>query len=144
MEKVEELAPAAANRRPLLAVSVIIAARNEGHNIARCLDSVREAFERYVVDSQSSDNTLEIVESCGAKVVQFRYPRFAGVTVAGFFASLTRGCLRNRHLLRRRSLSWGRRLHRRRSGLCLRMHVRCDEARETHREHSEASPNCQT
>jgi len=58
MEKVEELAPAAANRRPLLAVSVIIAARNEGHNIARCLDSVREAGERYVVDSQSSDNNV--------------------------------------------------------------------------------------
>ena len=58
MEKVEELVSAAATSRlPLLPVSVIIAARNEGHNIGRCLDSVREAGEVYVVDSQSTDNT---------------------------------------------------------------------------------------
>ena len=74
MERVEELAPAAATSRlPLLPVSVIIAARNEGHNLPRCLDSIRDAGEVYVVDSQSTDNTVEIAESHGAKVVQFRY-----------------------------------------------------------------------
>ena len=74
MERVEELAPAAvASRLPLLPVSVIIAARNEAHNLPRCLDSVRDAGEVYVVDSQSTDDTVEIAESHGAKVVQFRY-----------------------------------------------------------------------
>jgi len=74
MERVEELAPAAvASRLPLLPVSVIIAARNEAHNLPRCLDSVRDAGEVYVVDSQSTDSTAEIAESRGAKVVQFRY-----------------------------------------------------------------------
>jgi len=46
MERVEELAPAAATSRlPLLPVSVIIAARNEARNLPRCLNSVREVGE---------------------------------------------------------------------------------------------------
>jgi cellulose synthase/poly-beta-1,6-N-acetylglucosamine synthase-like glycosyltransferase len=74
MERVEEVAPAAVSSRlPLLPVSVIIAARNEGHNLSRCLDSLREVGEVYVVDSQSIDDTVEIAESHSAKVVQFHY-----------------------------------------------------------------------
>lgn len=56
-----------------LPLSVIIPVRNEAHNLARCLVSLRSAGEVYVVDSQSSDETAAIAELHGAKVVQFRY-----------------------------------------------------------------------
>jgi len=62
--------PVAAVRLP---VSVIIAARNEANNLGRCLESLREAGEVYVVDSFSSDATAEIARSHGARVVQFHY-----------------------------------------------------------------------
>jgi glycosyltransferase involved in cell wall biosynthesis len=54
-------------------VSVVVPVRNEAHNLARCLQSVRWAGEIFVVDSQSSDGTVEIAEAHGAQVVQFRY-----------------------------------------------------------------------
>jgi glycosyltransferase involved in cell wall biosynthesis len=57
----------------VLPISVIIPVRNEAHNLPRCLESVRGFGEVYVIDSQSSDATIEIAESYGAKVVQFRY-----------------------------------------------------------------------
>lgn len=52
-----------------LPVSVIIAARNEEHNIRKCLDALidqqypKELFEVVVVDDRSSDATADIVES---------------------------------------------------------------------------------
>jgi glycosyltransferase involved in cell wall biosynthesis len=56
-----------------LPVSVIVATRNEELNLPRCMDSVREAGEVYVIDSQSTDATVAIAESHGAHVVQFHY-----------------------------------------------------------------------
>jgi glycosyltransferase involved in cell wall biosynthesis len=56
-----------------LAVSVIVPVRNEGGNLACCLESLRGVGEVYVVDSQSSDDTVEIACSYGAKLVQFHY-----------------------------------------------------------------------
>lgn len=56
-----------------LPLTVIIAVRNEAHNLQRCLEALRCAGEVYVVDSQSSDETCEIARSYGAKVVQFHY-----------------------------------------------------------------------
>ena len=56
-----------------LAVSVIVAARSEEKNLPRCLESLRDVGEVYVVDSGSRDSTPEIAHSFGAKVVQFRY-----------------------------------------------------------------------
>lgn len=56
-----------------LPVSVIVAARNEERNLPSCLESLRDAGEVYVIDSQSSDATPEIARSLGAKVVQFHY-----------------------------------------------------------------------
>lgn len=56
-----------------LPVSIIVAARNEARNLPRCLGSLREAGEVYVLDSQSTDATVEIAESYGAQVVQFHY-----------------------------------------------------------------------
>ena len=56
-----------------LPVSVIIPVRNEAHNLSRCLESLREAGEVYVIDSGSTDETIEIARSFGARVVQFHY-----------------------------------------------------------------------
>jgi|SRR5271169_3964025 len=64
-------APSAAH---LLPISVIIPVRNEAANLARCLESLANAAEVYVIDSQSSDDTCAIADAYGAKVVQFYYP----------------------------------------------------------------------
>ena len=56
-----------------LPVSVIVATFNEERNLARCLESLREAGEVYVIDSHSTDATAAIAESYGAHVVQFHY-----------------------------------------------------------------------
>jgi glycosyltransferase involved in cell wall biosynthesis len=56
-----------------LPVSVVVAVRNEEHNLARCLDSLVSAGEVYVVDSFSTDRTAEIGRDHGAQVVQFHY-----------------------------------------------------------------------
>ena len=54
-------------------VSVLIPAKNEESNLPACLESVSRADEIFVVDSQSSDRSVEIVENFGAKVVQFHF-----------------------------------------------------------------------
>jgi glycosyltransferase involved in cell wall biosynthesis len=54
-------------------VSVIVPVRNEAHNLPRCLASLRRMGEVYVIDSGSSDNSVEIARSFGAKVIQFKY-----------------------------------------------------------------------
>jgi glycosyltransferase involved in cell wall biosynthesis len=56
-----------------LPVSVIIPARNEAKNLPRCLESLREVGEVHVIDSGSTDETIDIARSFGAKVVQFHY-----------------------------------------------------------------------
>ncbi len=57
-------------------ISVVIITYNEEKNIARCINAVKEiADEVVVLDSYSSDNTLKIAESLGAKT--FKNP-FAG------------------------------------------------------------------
>jgi glycosyltransferase involved in cell wall biosynthesis len=60
-------------RPRLLPVSVIIPVRNEAANLARCLESLADAAEIYVIDSQSTDETAAIAEAHGASVVQFYY-----------------------------------------------------------------------
>src|SRR6202140_2682440 len=74
MQKVEEVRKSArtvpAGKLP---VSVIIPVRNEAKNLPRCLQALRNAGEVYVIDSQSTDDTVEIARSHGATVVQFHY-----------------------------------------------------------------------
>jgi glycosyltransferase involved in cell wall biosynthesis len=74
MEKVEEVRrldnPVAASKIP---ISVIIAVRNEARNLSRCLQAVKEFGEVHVIDSQSTDDTVEVARLHGAKVVQFHY-----------------------------------------------------------------------
>jgi glycosyltransferase involved in cell wall biosynthesis len=47
--------------------------RNEARNLPRCLDSLDAAGEVYVIDSHSTDDTVIVAESHGAKVIQFNY-----------------------------------------------------------------------
>ena len=54
-------------------ISVIVPVRNEARNLPRCLESLAQFGEVYVIDSQSTDDTVEIAQSRGAKVVQFHY-----------------------------------------------------------------------
>jgi glycosyltransferase involved in cell wall biosynthesis len=74
MQELEE-SNSVANRASsaVLPVSVIVPVRNEARNLPACLESLREVGEVYVVDSQSTDTTVEIARSFGAHVVQFHY-----------------------------------------------------------------------
>jgi len=74
MEEIREVRKSAtAGAIGKLPVSVIIAVRNEAKNLPRCLQALRNVGEVYVIDSQSSDATVEIARSHGAQVVQFHY-----------------------------------------------------------------------
>jgi glycosyltransferase involved in cell wall biosynthesis len=57
----------------LLPISVIVPVRNEALNLPRCLESLAGFGEVYVLDSQSTDDTVAIAQSHGAKIVQFHY-----------------------------------------------------------------------
>ena len=58
-------------------VSVLIITYSEEANIEACLESVRWATEVFVVDSLSTDRTLEIAESLGAKVNSHPFAGYA-------------------------------------------------------------------
>jgi glycosyltransferase involved in cell wall biosynthesis len=74
MHKVETAEkPASGISAAKLPVSVIIAARNEAKNLPLCLRALADAGEVYVIDSQSTDATVEIARAHGAEVVQFHY-----------------------------------------------------------------------
>ena len=59
--------------KPRVDISVLIPSKNEESNIARCIRSILWVDEVFVVDSQSTDQTIKIAEKLGAKVVQFEY-----------------------------------------------------------------------
>jgi glycosyltransferase involved in cell wall biosynthesis len=58
-------------------ISILILTFNEEVNIARCLDSVSWSDDVLVVDSFSTDRTLEIAKGKGARVLQNRFVNFA-------------------------------------------------------------------
>lgn len=59
----------------MIPISVLIPTRNERQNIARCLEPLQGwAEEIVVVDSHSTDGTIEIAEAMGATTLQFDYP----------------------------------------------------------------------
>ena len=60
---------------PLLSVAIITL--NEEHNLARTLASVSFADEIVIIDTDSTDRTVEIAESFGAKVYQEPWQGFA-------------------------------------------------------------------
>jgi glycosyltransferase involved in cell wall biosynthesis len=53
-----------------LPISVIIITLNEAHNIVECLASVRFASQVIVLDSGSTDGTVELARQAGAQVYQ--------------------------------------------------------------------------
>ncbi len=61
--------------QPLLSVAIIT--KNEEKNLSRTLSSVRWADEIVVVDSGSTDHTVEIARSHGAHVIERSWPGFA-------------------------------------------------------------------
>jgi len=54
-------------------VSVLVPIKNEAINLPRCLHSVPWADEIFVVDSQSTDGSIDIAQARGAQVVQFDF-----------------------------------------------------------------------
>ncbi|OYT17554.1 MAG: glycosyl transferase [Bacteroidetes bacterium 4572_77] len=61
----------------MIKLSVVLISYNEERNIGRCLDSVQNiADEILVVDSYSTDKTVEICEAKGARVVPHVFENF--------------------------------------------------------------------
>lgn len=74
MEKLEDIPRLATPlHNAKLPASVIIPVRNEAKNLPLCLQALRNFGEVFVIDSQSTDDTVEIARSSGAHVVQFHY-----------------------------------------------------------------------
>ncbi|HTS77971.1 MAG TPA: glycosyltransferase family 2 protein [Bryobacteraceae bacterium] len=58
-------------------ISATIITYNEERNVARAIESLRCADEIVVVDSGSSDRTVELAEKLGARVVESPWPGYA-------------------------------------------------------------------
>lgn len=56
-------------------VSVLIPAKDEELNLPKCLDCLTRADEIFVVDSNSTDKTIEICQEYDVNIVQFKYER---------------------------------------------------------------------
>jgi len=76
-------------------ISVLILTLNEEDNLPRCLDALDWADDVLVVDSFSTDRTVEIAEARGARVLQRRFDDFAGQRNFG----LTEGGLKHEWVL---------------------------------------------
>ncbi|HEX2838686.1 MAG TPA: glycosyltransferase [Phycisphaerales bacterium] len=61
-----------------VAVSILVPVKNEQRNIVECLRRCQWATELVVVDSQSTDQTIELSQAMGADVYQFSYNRSTG------------------------------------------------------------------
>jgi glycosyltransferase involved in cell wall biosynthesis len=57
---------------PLL--TVVVPVRNEARNLPRCLASITLPADVLVVDSASTDSTVEIAVAAGARVIDFAWP----------------------------------------------------------------------
>ena len=76
-------------------ISVLILTHNEERNIPRCLESVKWSDDVLVLDSYSTDHTVEIAKAAGARVIQRTFDDFAGQRNFG----LRHGCLRHEWVL---------------------------------------------
>jgi glycosyltransferase involved in cell wall biosynthesis len=57
-------------------LSIVIIAKNEAHNITDCVKSAAFAQEVIVLDSGSTDNTVELARQAGAIVVETGWPGY--------------------------------------------------------------------
>jgi glycosyltransferase involved in cell wall biosynthesis len=73
----------------MVKISAVIIALNEEQNIQRALDSLSFCDEIIVVDSGSSDSTLQICQAAGAKVEQVEWRGY--VDTKNYAASLAAG-----------------------------------------------------
>src|SRR5205085_8847288 len=69
-KSVSSVATAMSTRVP---VSIIIPIKNEAANLARCLDCLKWADEIFVIDSQSTDGSIEIARRHSVQVAQFDF-----------------------------------------------------------------------
>lgn len=59
-------------------LSVVLITFNEGHHIAKCLKAVQAvADEIVVIDSGSTDNTIEVCKAYGARVISHRWSGYS-------------------------------------------------------------------
>jgi glycosyltransferase involved in cell wall biosynthesis len=58
---------------PRIPVSVMVLTKNEEQNLEKCLASARSFDEVFIVDSKSTDRTVEIAREHGAQVVSFQW-----------------------------------------------------------------------
>lgn len=61
----------------IMSVSILILTLNEEQNLPNCLQSVRWSDDIVVFDSFSTDRTVEIAKSVGARVIQRRFDNWA-------------------------------------------------------------------
>ncbi len=61
---------------PTPRISAFVICRNEEQKIARCIESLRWCDEVLVIDSGSTDRTVEIAQTLGAKVIFNEWPGF--------------------------------------------------------------------
>ncbi len=61
-----------------MTISVLLLTLNEESNLPHCLAALDWCDDVVVLDSFSTDNTLEVADSYGARVVQRRFDSFAG------------------------------------------------------------------
>jgi glycosyltransferase involved in cell wall biosynthesis len=54
-------------------ISVLVPVKNEAENLRRCLPALGWADEVFVVDSQSSDETVAVAQAHSARIVQFQF-----------------------------------------------------------------------
>jgi len=57
-------------------LSAIVITKNEGANIAACLDSLEFCDERIIIDSGSNDDTVRLAQSKGARVTNHNWQGF--------------------------------------------------------------------
>jgi glycosyltransferase involved in cell wall biosynthesis len=60
-----------------MSVSILILTLNEERNLAACLESVKWSDDIVVLDSFSTDRTIEIAQAFGARVIQRKFDDYA-------------------------------------------------------------------
>jgi (heptosyl)LPS beta-1,4-glucosyltransferase len=58
-------------------LAAVILTRNEVRHIGECLESLAWVDERILFDTDSTDGTIEVAESLGARVMQYPFENFA-------------------------------------------------------------------